>query len=234
MFRTSPTIQRIALGDTAVCVVDDALQDPLRWVDLARRHSDGFIEAPGNAYPGLELPMPDSIAAQCMAYFDAHFAPAYALRGCVQGHAKLAIATRPESALQPFQTIPHIDRLSVEPTLAVMASVLYLFDDALLGGTAFYRPRQEAARLAVLFADAARLDPVAFSARHGIARGYPAGSTDWFEHVLTVPPRRNRLVVYPGTVFHSSHVPDPARLQADPGSGRLTLNAFHACRRLAA
>jgi hypothetical protein len=39
------------------------------------------------------------------------------------------------------------------------------------------------------------------------------------------------MVVYPGTVFHSSHIPDASRLHADPRIGRLTLNGFFACRR---
>ena len=231
MFRPDPIVQRIPLGDTAVCVIDDALQDPERWVALAGQHAGGFVEAPRNAYPGIELPMPDSIAAQCMAYVDRHLAGGFGLRGCAHGHAKLAIATYPEHVLQPFQTIPHVDRLRLEPGQAAMAMVLYLFKDNGLGGTSFYRPRVEPARLAGLFEDAARLQADAFSARHGLPRRYPAESNGWFDRVLTVPPRWNRLIVYPGTIFHCSDIPDPARLRADPGSGRLTLNGFFACNR---
>jgi hypothetical protein len=82
-----------------------------------------------------------------------------------------------------------------------------------------------------LLEDAARLDATSFGARHGLPRQYPAASTAWFEHVLTVPPRWNRLIVYPGTIFHSSHLPEPMRLRADPGTGRLTLNGFFAYTR---
>lgn len=231
MFNPAPVVQRIALGDTAVCVVDDALQEPARWAAMATRHADGFVAAPQNAYPGIELPMPDAITRQCMDWFDAHLARHFSLAGTVRGHAKLAIATLPEAQLQPFQTIPHIDRLPMATGQAVMASVLYLFDDAGLGGTRFFRPRVPAERLATLFEDAARLDAHAFGARHGLPRAYPDGPTDWFEPVLTVPPRWNRLVVYLGTIFHCSHVPEPARLVPHPSHGRLTLNGFYACRR---
>lgn len=234
MFNPAPVVQRIALGDTAVCVVDDALQEPARWAAMAAQHAGGFVAAPQNAYPGIELPMPDAIALQCMRWFDAHLARHFGLAGTEHGHAKLAIATLPEAQLQPFQTIPHIDRMPGPPGQAVMASVLYLFDDATLGGTRFFRPRVPPSQLATLFEDAARLDATPFGDRHGLPRAYPDGATAWFEPVLTIPPRWNRLVVYPGTIFHCSHVPDPARLSADPASGRLTLNGFYGCRRTGA
>jgi hypothetical protein len=231
VFNPAPTVQRVALGDACVCVVDDALLDPDRWVALARRHAASFAETPGNAYPGIELPMPDSMVAQCMAFFDQHLHAQFGLRKSLHGHVKLAIATHPEDRLQPFQTIPHVDSLRVEPGQAAMASVLYLFENEALGGTSFYRPRADAVRLAGLFKDAARLDAGSFCALHGLPRAYPAASNDWFEHVLTVPPRWNRLIAYPGTIFHSSHLPDPPKLQADPGTGRLTLNGFFTCKR---
>lgn len=231
MFRADPRVRRIPLGQTSVCVIDDALEDPQRWVDLAAAHADSFVEAPRNAYPGIELPMPDSIAAQCMAYIDHHIAADFGLKGCANGHAKLAIATYPAHALQPFQVIPHVDSLRLAPGQVAMAMVLYLFEDAGLGGTSFYRPRMEPTRLAGLFEDAARMPIDAFSTTHGIARAYPADGNAWFERVLTVPPRRNRLIVYPGTVFHCSDIQDPARLQPNPATGRLTLNGFFACVR---
>lgn len=231
MFNPAPVVQRIPLGESAVCIIDDALQEPGRWVELARRHAASFVEAPGNAYPGVELPMPDSILVQCMAFFDHHLRGEFGLRRTLHGHAKLAIATHSEDRLQPFQIIPHVDNQRVEPGQAAMASVLYLFEDEGLGGTSFFRPRVDAARLSALFSDAARLDADAFCAMHGLPRAYPAAGNGWFEHVLTVPARWNRLVVYPGTIFHSSHVPQPSRLQADPGSGRLTLNGFFTCTR---
>lgn len=231
MFNPAPVVQRIALGDAAVCVIDDALQDPGRWVELARRHAGSFIEAPDNAYPGIELPMPDSIVAQCLAFFDQHLRNEFGLLRALHGHAKLALATRSEARLQPFQIVPHVDTQRVESGQAAMAAVLYLFGDEALGGTSFYRPCVDAERLAGLFKDASRLDAEAFCALHGLPRAYPAASNAWFEHVLTVPPRWNRLIVYPGTVFHSSHLPAPAKLRADPATGRLTLNGFFTCKR---
>lgn len=231
MFNPAPVVQRIPLGDTVVCIIDDALQDPERWVGLARLHAGSFVEAPDNAYPGIELPMPASIVAQCIAYFDKHLRHGFGLRRTLEGHAKLALATHPQERLRPFQVIPHVDSQRVETGQAAMAAVLYLFEDEALGGTSFYRPRVDAERLAGLFRDAARLDAESFCVLHGLPRAYPAASNAWFEHVLTVPPRFNRLIVYPGTVFHSSHLPKPSKLRPDPGAGRLTLNGFFTCKR---
>lgn len=231
MFNPTPVVQRVALGDAAACVIDDALREPGRWVELACRHAGGFVEAPGNAYPGIELPMPESIVAQCMAFFDQHLREQFGLRRTLDGHAKLAIATHPEARLQPFQVMPHVDRQHVEAGQAAIALVLYLFEDEALGGTSFYRPRVDASHLATLFTDAAQQDVETFCALHGLPRAYPAAGNAWFERMHTVPARWNRLVVYPGTVFHSSHVPHPARLQADPATGRLTLNGFFTCKR---
>jgi hypothetical protein len=56
-------------------------------------------------------------------------------------------------------------------------------------------------------------------------------SSDWFERVAVVPARFNRLVFYPGNVFHSAHVEAPERLVADPRAGRLTMNGFYVCRK---
>ena len=89
----------------------------------------------------------------------------------------------------------------------------------------------DGARLARLFNDAATLPAEAFAASHGIRRAYPATSNAWFERVLGVPPRWNRLIAYSGTLFHCSDIPEPSRLDADPAKGRLTLNGFYACER---
>ena len=79
--------------------------------------------------------------------------------------------------------------------------------------------------------DASSLEAPTFATRYGIRRGYCSGGTRWFERVLTVPPRWNRLIVYSGTILHSGDIPAPHLLVADPRKGRLTLNAFLTCRR---
>ena len=80
-----------------------------------------------------------------------------------------------------------------------------------------------------LFEDAGRLDASVFCAKYGVARGYLAGSNAWFERLLSVPAKWNRLIFYDGALFHSGDIDHPERLDPDPARGRLTLNGFFTC-----
>jgi len=231
MFRPDPVIQRIPLGTSVVCVIDDALIEPERLVDQTEVRINDFAEAPYNAYPGIELRLPPSLSATFAEYFDRYLRRDFGVRRTLRQHAKLAMVTRFEDQLQPLQTIPHIDQLSGVPGECVIASVLYLFREPTLGGTSFYAPRVGQSRMQELVDAASSLEALTFASRYGIRRGYCSESTDWFERVLTVPPRWNRLIVYSGTVLHSGDIPAPHMLVPDPRQGRLTLNAFLTCRR---
>lgn len=231
MFGSAPHIQQIPVAGTSVCVIDNALLDPDGWVAQAANRVGEFRQAPYNAFPGLELRLPDPFCVAFAAYFDQHLRAHFGLRRTVRQHAKLAMVTLPEIELQPVQTIPHCDVLTSVPGEEAMAAVLYLFRDERLGGTSFYQPRVDGVRLHGLIADAATGDAASFWSRHGMARRYPGGTDAWFERVACVPPRWNRLIVYPGTLLHSGDIRHPELLGPDPRYGRLTLNAFMTCRR---
>nr|MDQ3039024.1 DUF6445 family protein [Pseudomonadota bacterium] len=186
---------------------------------------------PYNAYPGIELRLPPAFGATLAEYFDRHLRRDFGVRRTLRQHAKLAMVTRSEDQLQPLQTIPHIDQLSGVAGECVVASVLYLFRDQALGGTSFYVPRVDPSRMQTLVHAASSMDAPTFASQFGIRRGYCSDSTEWFERVLTVPPRWNRLIVYSGTVLHSGDIPAPGRMVPEPRLGRLTLNAFLTCRR---
>jgi hypothetical protein len=78
---------------------------------------------------------------------------------------------------------------------------------------------------------AAEWPPERFHAETGIARRYMTESNAWFQKVLAVEPRWNRMIVYPGTVMHSGDIAAPELLSDDPRRGRLTINGFFACTR---
>jgi hypothetical protein len=235
MFNPRPDIRSVAIGPHANCyVIDDALSDPERWAALAIEHRDAFGSAPFNAYPGVELRMPDALSAQLDAYFAEHIRNRLGARRTVRMYSRLAIATRAVGELEPRQWICHRDRLEVEPDRVIAASVAYLFRDTALGGTAFFVPRRNARETAVLIHESGQLAPTEFTRKYGITPSYPVASNAWFEKVGVVEAKWNRLVFYDGgELFHSSDIAAPERLSADPASGRLTWNGFFVCRRAA-
>lgn len=231
MFNPDPRIETLAITPQHACyVIDDALREPRRWVEFAAGHAAEFTDSPHNAYPGAELRMDDAVTAQLDAFFATHLRRRLGARRTLRCYSRLSLVTRDPATLQPRQSIPHADRLEVEPGQRLAASVLYLFEDPGLGGTSFYRPKRPLPEIAQLLRDSARLDADTFEARHGIAPGYPT-SSDWFDKVLTVPARFNRLIFYDGSLFHAGEISAPQRLDPDPHRGRLTLNGFFICRR---
>ena len=230
-----PRIEPFAVGGRLLAhVVDDALVDPQGWADFAARHAGAFVESPGNAFPGRELALPEAQVEPLSAFFSEHSRRAFDARRVERRHARLSIVDRRPEALHPRQWQCHVDRIDIGPGESVAAALLYLFHDASLGGTSFYRPLRDALATVAMIQDSAALPPDAFSARHGVAPGYMTASNAWFEKVGTVPAAWNRLVLYSGTVFHSGEITRPEALDPHPARGRLTLNAFFSCRRNAA
>lgn len=234
MFNPAPVIQSLPVADGAVChIVDDALLEPVRWQSLAARHAHEFELLPGNAYPGPELRMPQAITDALHTFLIRHLGSRFGLSRSLSGYSRLAMVTWPPQQLQPWQWICHRDRLRARPDEFVLASVLYLFHDPGLGGTAFYRARRSEAETERMVHDSVEMPADQFAGCYGIEPGYLRGSNDWFERVLSVPPRWNRLIAYDGSRFHCSDIAAPDRLSDDPALGRLTLNGFFTCLRAA-
>lgn len=232
MFNPRATLRTLRLAGRPLChVVDDALLDPDHWVGHAAARMAEFEDSPHNAYPGPELPLADAVPAQLDDFFARVARRLFDARRTLRVSARLALATRAPEELEPRQWLCHVDRMQAEAGQRIVASVLYLFRDEALGGTGFYRPLRPLPEIARLVQDSATLPPSDFSARHGVQPGYMTASNAWFEKIAVVPPRWNRLVFYSGTTFHAADIVDPARLRADPRSGRLTLNGFFTCRR---
>jgi hypothetical protein len=224
----------LAVDGAPLChVVDGALENPGEWRDFAVAARPAFADAPHNAFPGPELRLPEPVAAGLGSYFDERFRASFDGRRTERFYARLSMVTRALGQLMPWQWQPHVDQLATAPDQSIAASVLYLFDDPALGGTAFYRPKRPAAETLPMVEDASRLPPAEFSARYGVAPGYLTASNDWFEQIARVPAAYNRLIVYSGTVFHSGDITQPERLSDDPARGRLTINGFFTCRRRA-
>ena len=232
LFNPRATVREVPLWDGRVALVmDDALVDPEALVAQATRAS---YEAPPYPYPGVVSELPAAQAGVVSDFFGSRLRARLGGRRTVDHVSRFSLVCTPPGALSPMQWQCHRDRVSDDDDGWLhAASVLYLFRDERLGGTSLYRPRRPAADVDRMIADSQRLDAASFAARHGVRPGYMAGTNDWFERVVAIPARFNRLVCYDGGLFHSADVDAPERLTDDPATGRLTLNSFFTCRRAA-
>ena len=234
MFNPKPRISEIPLFDRHRAVVlDDALLDPERWLDWAEQAQRGqlFRSGPNNAYPGIELPMPEAVCLALEQSFARHARRPLGARRTLQIYSRMALVTLQPEQLQPRQWLCHRDRLDLPADQCAIASVLYLFANPAHGGTNFFRPRRAMPEIERMVADSGLLSADEFAARYAIERGYMNASNSWFERVAGIEPRFNRLVFYSGELFHCSHVAHPELISGEPRIGRLTLNGFFSCRR---
>lgn len=234
MFNPRPQVSRIAIGESDIAVViDGVLAEPGALVELAVRHREAFTPAATNAFPGLELPLPDAAVERFAECFSQHARSAVGARRVLSATGRLSMVTHGPSQLSPMQRLCHRDRLAAQPDQCVGAAVLYLFRDPALGGTNIFRSRHAADDTDALMRRFSTLDNAAFSAETGWAPGYMTQSNQHFERVAAIEPRWNRMICYDGSLFHGSHIEQPERLSDDPSIGRLTLNLFFLCKRQA-
>ena len=233
-FNPDPQIQLYAIDADNFClVVDNALVHPERLRQLAIENFDQFQQAPYNAYPGVQLGMPGDVSEPLDDFFMAYVRAALGGRRTLHMHARLAMVTAAVADLQPRQTICHRDSQTLADGHCLAASVLYLFDDESLGGTSFYKPKQDALATDLLVHDSSTLSMADFNAKHGIAQAYMGESNAFFERVATIPAKFNRMIFYNGALFHTGAIAVPEKLSNDPKIGRLTLNGFFTCRKKA-
>lgn len=234
MFNPNPKIDAVNIDGQHVCyVIDDAVREPERLIDYALTHSDDFGMAPFNAYPGLEFHLPQAMSSQLDDFFRLHIRRQFGARRTLQMYSRLSLVTLSPHELSPIQWLCHRDRMGVPHDQCVAASVLYLFQDESLGGTSFFMPRRSAEETESLMRFAANAEPAAFTAQTGIAPGYLVDTNSHFKRVCTIPARWNRMIFYDGSLFHTPDIRAPEKLDPDPARGRLTLNGFYTCSRVA-
>ncbi len=233
VFNPDPTITVVPLAPGRSCVVvDDALANPegLRvWAD-----SQVFAPPMGYPYPGLVCDVPGEMQQRVADFFTQHVRRHLGVRRVASLATRLSVISTPPERLDPIQWMCHRDRLA-EANSGVLfaASVLYLFHEPEMGGTSFYAPRLPMAETELLVAHSQTLRAREFGARYELQPGYISGSNQYFERIAQVPAAWNRLIFYDGGLFHSADVSEAALLHPDPMRGRLTLNSFITCRRVA-
>lgn len=232
MFNPNPQITTLPIDAEHNCyVIDGALTEPQRWVDYAANYQHEFRSEGFNAYPGVELRMPDGVSQRLDEFFMLHIRNLLGARRTLRMYSRLAMVTTQPEQLEPRQWICHRDRMGVPPEQCVAASVLYLFKDDAFGGTSFFKARRSASEIDFLVHDSGTMSRDAFATKYALGAGYLAESNAFFEKTLSVSARWNRIIFYDGSLFHCSHITAPDRLSADPRMGRLTLNGFFTCRR---
>ena len=232
-FNPAPRVSTVGLAPGEFCIlVDEALANPEGLVDWAA--SQPFRPAEGFPYPGVIADAPPVVAAMVGDYFAEHVRGRLGGRRTLSTAIRFSLVTLSPHELRPVQWQCHRDRLGpVAHDLRLAAMVTYLFRDAALGGTSFYRSRLSDEETDRMIEDAGRMEPAEFTARYGLEAGYLSGSNRYFERLAQIPAAWNRMLFYNGDLFHSGDIAAPARLSGDPRSGRLTLNGFFTCRRAA-
>ena len=221
-----PHLHRAGIEKTPIIVVDDVVDNPDALVDYAASLAP-FPPVEGNHYPGLRLPLPDEpivadyLSAVCRTLARL-MGSAYGIRNFAVHSASFSIVTKRPSELGPQQAIPHFD--SADPLFFAVLHYLSHHDGS---ATAFFRH----ARTGFETLTPQRAGPYGQArekdkATYGTAQGYMCGSANGFEEIGRVHARYNRLVVYPGNMFHSGILPDGYDFSPDPRRGRLTANIF--------
>ena len=233
-FNPHPRVVRVSLETgQSVFVVDDALDRPEHLVALADAVKDEFVQVPGNPFPGSQLLMDDEFSGKLDAFFRLHIRSLLDCRRSLHMFSRLSRVTLLPNELDARQRICHRDIAGVDPRHSISASVLYLFDDASLGGTVFFAPAGSSQETEKLVQDASTLDKHVFAKKYGWPASYMAHSNMYFKVIGRVPARRNRIIFYDGNIFHSSDIRHPEKLIAADSVGRLTINGFFNCTRRA-
>jgi tryptophan halogenase len=220
-------LQTLALSDgSQVVVVDDFVLEPESLVGAAQALAGEFQQRAGHPYPGPQLDLPSAMAAELGDWFQRQLGAQFRAGAPKGMYGRFARVTQDPASLDARQRICHRDDSSTEAGDMVCACVHYLFQDATLGGTVFFRTRMSASETRQFMQDANTLDGAAFGRRYDIAPGYMTDSNRYFEVIGRIPAKWNRAVFYDGGIYHSGDIRGPSPTAYREGPGRLTINAF--------
>jgi hypothetical protein len=226
------SVEILRLQDSRVClIIDEMLLEPDSLVQFAASQVNAFRAVDFNFYPGIFLDPPQQFTALLADTFNTRARRHFDARRLLQMHCRLSLVTKQPQELSPTQCLCHRDRPMLDARHSIQACILYLFRDAALGGTAFYKPARSEQETQQLFADAQHLPSAQFFSKYAMMPRYLAESNSWFERVGSVPARWNRCIFFDSFGFHSGDIPRPEKLSADPLTGRLTANGFFTSRR---
>lgn len=218
-------------------VIDQVLENPDDFVQYAMEHLPQLQNNARYHFPGPELNLPGEHVGGFYRLYRRHVAHRIGTsRAVTASMTRLSLTTSRPEQLSWTQRMCHTDDSDNEPGRATVASVLYLFRDADMGGTAIYRDKA----LDTYRALVRQLKKGEVTAKE-LADEYPffarkpqyvTSSSEFAELQHVIPARWNRIVFYLGEIPHSGHITRPDKLSILPSKGRLTINCFYYAWRL--
>ena len=217
-------VQRLAIGREAapLLVVDNLVSNPEELVELAA--SKMFAAAP-SYYPGMRAKAPLSYQRFILDKLRPEIDAAFGLEGRMLRFTEcnFSLVTTPGEKLSYLQRIPHVDSLMNDE----LAMIHYLFRGK-YGGTAFYRHRSTGFE----YVDKARqIEYLAHVEREkagpdSAPAAYIIEDTPLYERLAVQDGVFNRLLMYRRTTLHSGMIAADFVPDANPRTGRLSINAF--------
>jgi hypothetical protein len=211
-----------------IIVIENLLEHPQALIEFAAQHS--FTPAPGQAsgkgYPGVQL-VPPSAYSQTITDFikpliQKEFGVAETLE-MRKSECAISLMTLKPKELNPAQCVPHFDTSNINQ----FAIILYLCDQS-HGGTAFYRHNATGFEFITPQTSSQYFDSfLAELKAQPPAQEYFTDSNTQFTKLGVLPAAVNRMVIYRSCTLHSPYLTNPEHsINADPRTGRLTVNTF--------
>ncbi len=220
-------VVRIGKEGAPVLVIDDFLGNPQLLIDHAASQAS-FV--PGDAaYPGLRAAIPEIYSFALRTFLGELICKPFDLgdSAVVGGACGYALVTTPPGRLQLVQRMPHFD--STNPR---QIAILHYLCPAEHGGTSFYRHR----RTGYEMINRQRIAGYTASVKEELRMQGPPparyidGDDSMFERTAEFEAAFNRVLVYRSVNLHSAAIRPDFRFDADPRSGRLTVNTLFVYR----
>lgn len=219
-----PIVQKLTIGRerAQLLVVDNLVAGAESLVDLA---ATKLFSDVATYYPGIRAKVPLTYQHFVLEKFGPLFSEFFGLAGTRLRFTAchFSLVTTPPEKLDYLQRIPHADSFDGSQ----LAFIHYLFKSD-LGGTAFYRHRKTGFE----FIDAARSDEYLRCLEedrggpHQPPAGYINGDTPLYEEVDRQHGVFNRMLIYRRSSLHSGCIPAGFVPDANPRTGRLSVNGF--------
>ena len=210
-----------------VIVIENLLQNPQTLMDFAVKNN--FEPYPrtasGKGYPGVRLTPPSEYSLAITEFIKPLIQREFGVAEDLEmrkSECAISLMTLKPEELGVVQRLPHFDTSNINQ----FAVLLYLCNHK-HGGTAFYRHNKTGLEfitpqtcdhyLNTFYAELDKQEP---------PLEYFADSDEQFTKLGFLPAAVNRMVIYRSCVLHSPYIDPAISIDANPSTGRLTVNTF--------